>query len=68
MPTRRALLELARLTGRSPNDPVLVELFDHLVRRGHLVPFVPDWWERISWRSSEPEELANRLSNHNYPQ
>ncbi|MEY3751434.1 MAG: hypothetical protein RLZZ186_1853 [Cyanobacteriota bacterium] len=42
-------MELARLTGREPNDPALIQLFDALVLRGHLTPWLPDWWELIRW-------------------
>jgi hypothetical protein len=49
LPTKYALLELARLTGREPNDPALTQLFDALVLRGHLTPWLPDWWELIRW-------------------
>jgi hypothetical protein len=63
MPTQRTLLELARLTGRSPNDPVLVELFDHLVVRGHWVPFVPGWWELSRWHSGAVEKFAQGVAD-----
>ena len=53
LPTDETLIELAELTGRSPNDPVVVELFDQLVLSGHLVPWVPGWWELIRWRNAE---------------
>jgi hypothetical protein len=49
LPTREALVTLARLTGREPNYPAVVELFDHLVLRGHLTPWLPGWWELIRW-------------------
>jgi len=39
--------QLAELTGHSPNDPAVRVLFVRLVLRGHLVPFVEDWWEQI---------------------
>ena len=29
------------------------ELVDQLVLRGHLMPFVPGWWELIRWRQVE---------------
>ena len=48
-----ALLQLALLSGREPSDPAVVELFDQLVLRGHLKPFVPDWWEQIRWDEAE---------------
>jgi hypothetical protein len=32
------------------------ELFDVLVLRGHLTPFLPDWWEQIRW--GEVAEIA----------
>jgi hypothetical protein len=50
LPTEQALIELGQLTGRQPSDPAVVELFDQLVLRGHLTPFVPGWWELIRWR------------------
>lgn len=53
VPTAEALLELAHLTGREPNDPALRELFDQLVLRGHLTPWLPDWWEQIHWSKAE---------------
>jgi hypothetical protein len=49
VPTSIALDELAELTRGSPNDPAVCELFDRLVLRGHLVPFVEGWWEQIRW-------------------
>ena len=45
IPTEATLIELAELTSRPPNDPMVAELFDQLVLRGHLMPFVPGWWE-----------------------
>lgn len=30
-------MERVRLTGREPNDPALVQLFDDLVLRAHLM-------------------------------
>jgi len=36
--TQRDLLKLARLTGRSPNDPLLAQLFGRLLLRGALGP------------------------------
>ena len=56
LPTAEAMVELARLTSRSPNDPAVVELFDQLVLRGHLTPWLPGWWEQIRW--DEVEEAA----------
>jgi hypothetical protein len=56
VPSTSAMEQLARLTGRSPNDPAVRELFDQLVLRGHLVPFVPGWWEQIRW--GEVERIA----------
>jgi hypothetical protein len=52
VPTAEALLELAQLTGREPNDPALLELFDALVLRGHLTPWLPDWWQLIRWKKA----------------
>ena len=42
LPTNEALIELARLTGREPKDTALTQLFDALVLRGHLTPWLPD--------------------------
>jgi TorA maturation chaperone TorD len=53
LPTNEALIELARLTGREPNDPALTQLFDALVLRGHLTPWLPDWWELIQWKKAK---------------
>jgi hypothetical protein len=53
LPTNEALLELARLTGREPNDPALTQPFDALEVRGHLAPWLPDWWELIRWQSQK---------------
>jgi len=53
LPTDEALRRLALLSGRERSDPAVVELFDQLVLRGHLVPFVPDWWELIRWGQAE---------------
>jgi len=36
LPTDEALLQLARLSGREPSDPAVIELLDQLVLRGHL--------------------------------
>jgi len=36
LPTDEALLQLARLSGREPSDPAVIELSDQLVLRGHL--------------------------------
>jgi hypothetical protein len=49
LPTEQALIELGQLSGREPNDPAAVELFDQLVLRGHLTPLLPGWWELIRW-------------------
>jgi len=49
VPTDQAMMELARLSGREPSDPAVVELFDELVLRGHLTPWLPGWWEQIRW-------------------
>lgn len=56
LPTRELLLEIAQALELEPNDPAVVELFDQLELRGHLKPFVPDWWEQIRW--SEAEKIA----------
>ncbi len=53
LPTKQALIRLAHLTSREPSDPQVVELFDQLVLRGHLQPFVPGWWELIRWDEAE---------------
>jgi hypothetical protein len=53
LPTEQALIRLARLAGRSPNDPAVVALFDQLVLRGHLTPWLPGWWELIRWDEVE---------------
>jgi len=53
LPTEGTLIELAELTRRSPNDPMVAELFDQLVLSGHPMPFVPGWWELIRWRQVE---------------
>ena len=53
LPTAEAMVELPRLTSRSPNDPAVVELFDQLVLRGHLTPWLPGWWEQIRWAEAE---------------
>jgi hypothetical protein len=53
LPTEQTLIELGQLTGREPSDPAVVELFDQLVLRGHLTPFVPGWWEQIRWDEAE---------------
>lgn len=53
LPTAEAMVELARLSSRSPNDPAVVELFDQLVLRGHLTPWLPGWWELIRWDEVE---------------
>ena len=58
VPTGIAMERLAELTGRDVGDPVVSELFDRLVLRGHLKPWIPDWWEEIRW--AEAEELASR--------
>jgi hypothetical protein len=59
LPTEQALIDLGQLTGREPNDPAVVELFDQLVLRGHLTPFVPGWWELIRWDEAV-ERIARR--------
>ena len=56
VPTGIAMERLAELTGCDVGDPVVSELFDRLVLRGHLKPWIPDWWEEIRW--AEAEELA----------
>ncbi len=53
LPTDEALRQLALMSGRERSDPAVVELFDQLVLRGHLVPFVRDWWELIQWDEAE---------------
>ncbi len=53
LPTDEAMRQLALLSGRERSDPAVVELFDQLVLGGHLVPFVPDWWELIRWGEAE---------------
>ncbi len=53
LPAEQALIRLASLTGREPSDPAVVELFDQLVLRGHLTPFLPGWWELIRWDEVE---------------
>ncbi len=52
------LLELSQRTGLEPNDPAVRELFDQLVMRGHLKPFVPGWWKLVKWRSQSVEKLV----------
>ncbi len=49
LPTKQALIRLAQLSGREPSDPAVVELFDQLVLRGHLTPWLPGWWELVRW-------------------
>jgi len=39
--------EIGEVLGLEPNDPAVVAAFDRLVLRGHLKPFLPDWWEQI---------------------
>jgi hypothetical protein len=58
LPTDEALRQLALMSGRERSDPAAVELFDQLVLRGHLGPFVRDWWELIQW--DEAERLTRR--------
>ena len=53
LPTDEALQQLALLSGRESSDPAVVALFDQLVLRGHLKPFLPDWWEQIRWGQAE---------------
>ena len=56
VPTSIAMEDLAELSSHSPNDPAVRELFDRLVLRGHLLPFVEGWWEQTRW--SEVREAA----------
>ena len=56
LPTAGLLSDIAKALDREPSDPAVVDAFDQLVLRGHLVPFVPDWWELIRW--SEAEKIA----------
>jgi hypothetical protein len=58
LPTEQTLIVLARLTGREPGDPAVVELLDQLVLRGHLTPWLPGWWELIRW--DEAVEIGRR--------
>ncbi len=48
-PTIELLRDIAKALDREPSDPAVGELFDQLVLRGHLAPFVPGWWELIRW-------------------
>lgn len=57
LPSTEVLLELSERSGLDPNDPAVLELFDQLVLRGHLKPFVPGWWELIKWNSRKVEKL-----------
>jgi hypothetical protein len=68
LPTREALVTLARLTGREPNDPAVVELFDLLVLRGHLTPWLSGWWELIRWDEVGSNALTNALEGRLKPQ
>jgi hypothetical protein len=45
LPTDQALIRLAGNLDREPTDQEVVRVFDALVLRGHLKPFVPGWWE-----------------------
>ena len=56
VPTGIAMERLAELTGRDVGDRVVSELFDRLVLRGRLKPWIPDWWEETRW--VEAEEFA----------
>ena len=56
VPTGIAMERLAELTGRDVGDPLVSELFDRLVLRGHLKRWIPDCWAEIRW--AEGEELA----------
>jgi len=53
-----AMRQLALISGRERSDQAVVELFDQLVLRGHLVPFVRNWWELIRW--GEAERIARK--------
>lgn len=53
LPSSSALQRLAQRAGREPNDPGALTVFPQLVLRGHLKPFVPDWWELIRWGQAE---------------
>jgi hypothetical protein len=68
LPTREALVTLAKLTGREPNDPAVVELFDQLVLRGHLTPWLPGWWELIRWDEVGINALTNEIDGRLTPQ
>jgi len=60
LPTDEALQHLALLSGRERSDPAVVALFDQLVLRGQLVPFVEGWWELSGWRPGELEGVLQR--------
>jgi hypothetical protein len=49
LPTEQVLIVPAWLTCREPIDPVVGQLFDRLVMRGHLTAFVPGCWGLIRW-------------------
>ncbi len=49
LPTEQVLIVLPWLTGREPSDPALGQLFDRLVLRGNLAPWLSGWWELIRW-------------------
>jgi hypothetical protein len=68
LPTKQALIRLPNLTGREPSDSKVVELFDQLVLRGHLTPFVPGWWELIRWDKAGSNALTNALDGRLKPQ
>jgi hypothetical protein len=47
------LRDIAEALYCEPSDPAVAAVFDRLVLRGQLVPFVPDWWELIRWNKAE---------------
>lgn len=52
--------DIATITELNPTDEAVTRVFDALVLRGHLKPFVPGWWEL--WRMDKRVvlEIAHR--------
>ena len=58
VPTTIVMERLAELSGCDVGDPLASELFDPLVLRGCLKPWIPDCWEKNRW--AEAEKLVRR--------
>lgn len=60
LPTAGALRDIAKALECEPDDPAVVAVFDQLVLSGHLLPWLPGWWELYRLTDPVVRKIARR--------